>query len=68
MLNRSAELTSALSPGLMIGQKIFHEFVEGMGESVGAVTALGHVKGGNFCREVWGRQCQEAGKKLSCLF
>ena len=53
MLNRSAELTSALSPRLMIGQKIFHEFVEGMGENVGAVTALGYVKGGNFCREVW---------------
>ena len=37
MLNRSAELTRALSPGLMIGQEIFHEFVEGMGGNVGAV-------------------------------
>ena len=53
MLNRLAELTSTLSSGLMIGQEIFHEFIESMGENVGAVTALGYVKGRNFCREVW---------------
>ena len=32
----------------MIGQEILREFVEGMGENVGAATALKYVMEGNF--------------------
>jgi len=67
MLNRSAELTSALSTGLMIDQEIFHEFVEGMGgEMLEPSRPWGTLKEGIFV-ERYGKEMSRSRQKINLL-
>ena len=50
----------------MIGQEILREFVEGMGENVGATTALEYVMEGNFV-ERYRKKVSGSSQKIKLL-
>ena len=50
----------------MIGQEILREFIEGMGENVGAATALEYVMEGNFV-ERYRKKMSGSSQKIKLL-
>ena len=55
-----------IAPVAMIGQEILRGFVEGMGENVGAATALEYVMEGNFV-ERYGKKITGKQPKIKLL-
>ena len=55
-----------ISPVAVIGQEILREFVEGMGENVGAATALEYVMEGNFV-ERYRKKMSGSSQKIKLL-
>jgi len=55
-----------IAPVAMIGQEILRGFVEGMGENVGAATALEYVMEGNFV-ERYRKKMSGSSQKIKLL-
>ena len=55
-----------ISPVAVIGQEILREFIEGMGENVGAATALEYVMEGNFV-ERYRKKMSGSSQKIKLL-